>query len=168
MSVVKSSSSFRVLGCLLVIASTFSGYPQQTNRANRPIRLRPTLIPHHLLAKAAGYTPIFADKKTFNEMYIETFVFGPKTMPGLKADTMAIHIAYGFKQGGIASTYQMPLNSGVSPEAALAAMDKAGVFRERTFMKGYSRKILRDSKFMIAVTGTTPEVLQAISQAIGK
>jgi hypothetical protein len=156
----------RILSTLLVGALVAFAAPQQPGRQRGPA-LKPTLVPFFQLDKVAGF-PVLQAKREFIEMEALVCEFPPSLIPGLKKPTKAAQVHYGYKKGGIGVIYQMPKQPGLKAEAVVDAMLKSRVFRERKYFKDWSIKAVADPKFLVAVSGTTPEVRDALIRAIGK
>lgn len=144
------------------------GEPRGAGGGSRPRLVHPRTVPFFAMAKAAGFPVVFADKREFIEMIALTTEATPAAVPGLKKPTPTVQLEYGFKKGGIGDVYEMPLQSGVDARAVFATMIRDKIYHDHDYMKGWAIQSVPHRRLLIAVSGTTPQVRDALVRAIEK
>ena len=86
----------------------------------------------------------------------------------LKKPTPAAQLIYGFKKGGIGCVYQMALQPGVDALGLFQGCSRPMRSKDRQYFPEWTIKAVPDKKLLVAVSGTTPEVRDALIKAIGK
>ena len=125
-------------------------------------------VPFPSASRTVGFPVKFADKHEFIEMGAFTIGLTPAMIPSLKGAAKAIQLEYGFKKGGIGCVYEMPAQPNLDPVAVYQTALKTGVFKDHAYFKAWSIKKVPDKSLLIAVSGTTPQVRDALIRAIGK
>jgi hypothetical protein len=168
------SMSPRNLATAFVCALSFTiiqvsiGQEEPVRKPQGSSRVKPLLVPFFQIDKVAGFKTFRADKATFIEMTGLVAQLPPNTVAGQKKSANATYLQYGYKKGGIGVVYQMVKQPGMSAQATFRALLDQRIFKDREYFKEFSLKGIPDSKFLVAVSGTTPQVRDALIKAIGK
>lgn len=158
----------RVIPILLVV-STIAPYSLgQEQLSKPPIKGKPAvkLVPFHMMAKASGFAIVRADGAQFIEMSGIMFTATAATIPKLTKPTNIVQLTYGSKKGGIGVVYLAPKSGNLTAEDVIKpAVDKR-ILKDRQYFTGWSIKSVPNSKLLIMVSGTTPEVRDALAKSL--
>ena len=149
-----------LLVCLLVVslAAALQGRRRSGPKVN--------LCPFFRLSATAGFDVIKADKAIFNEMQGLTVSVGSETIPQFKHPQVAIQMEYGYKKGGISMVYETLKAPGTTAKAVFDKIIESRIFRDHQYKSTWSIVPVEDKKLFIMVSGTTPEVRDAMVKAL--
>jgi len=142
---------------VLCVASAYQG-------RGRGGSARPNIYPFFQISKAAGFDVVKADKASFIEMGAFCAMVGPDTVSTIKKPQNVVQLEYGFKKGGIGTVYETPKLPG--RVGVLEGVIDARVFKDHQYFKGWCVAPVLDKKLFIIVSGTTPEVRDALIKAL--
>lgn len=131
-------------------------------------RVKPRSVPFHTLPRTLPFAPLLPSKADFIEMGAFVADLTPEVAPGLKKTTTAVQLNYGYRKGGIACVYEMTKQPSMAALATVQATIKAHVFKERQYFKGWTIQAVPNKNLFLVVSGTTPEVLEAMKRALSK
>jgi len=127
-----------------------------------------TIVPFTLVQKQAGFTVLLPKKDNFNDMEYLKATLKPSDVPGLKQESPAMQLHFGYKKGGVGVVYEMPKQPGLNADKVFEGLLNSGAFQDRKYFKEWSIKAVPDANLLIAVSGTTPEVRDQLIKALGK
>ena len=131
---------------------------EATSKPQRRKKPAIRLIPFHQVSKAAGFEILHADKAKFNEMSCFMFTATSENCPKLTKPTNVVQLTYGYKKSGIAVAYLAPMAKGLKAEDVIQPLVDGHIFRDRQYFKEWSIKTVANSRLLVMVSGTTPEV----------
>lgn len=120
------------------------------------------------LDRVADYAVVRAKRRDFLEKLALVADLTPKVLPALRRTTRAVQLEYGFRKGGIGVIYEMPRQAGLDAATTFKQVLRSGAFLDRDNLKGWSIKSVADERLLIAVSGPTPAVRDALIHAIHK
>ena len=152
----------------LVALAFSSGFAQDnmTEKPKGPRGPKVQLIPFHAISKAAGFEIMRADKGLFNEMESLLLNVTKEANSKLPKTTNVIQLTYGYKKSGVSCVYLAPKVGSMSAEQVIKPLIDKKFFRDRQYFKGWCLASVPNSRLLIMVSGTTPEVRDAMIRGL--
>ena len=142
---------------------------QGTEATSKPFRKKKPaikVVPFPVMAKAAGFELLRADSSKFNEMSAFMFTASKENCPKLNKPTNVVQLTYGYKKSGVGCIYLAPKVPGLKAEDLIKPIVDQHILRDRQYFKEWCIKTVPNSRLLVMVSGTTPEVRDELAKGI--